>query len=221
MTMRGIDISVHNEIDWNKMNDIDFVIIRAGYGRLISQRDKKLDEHYAAAKAKNIHIGVYWYSYATSVAEAKIEAKVCLDAIRGMRIDFPVYFDIEEQKQRALGRETCSAMVKAFCDIIESAGYIAGFYCNVGFYNDVISDDIKKRYTCWIAHWNVSKPAVDAPMWQYTDSNGTLDRDYAYVDFSEWRNANTVVTSDQNFKFEFPVEIKIGDMTYIGTVTEQ
>lgn len=219
MTLNGIDISVHNEIDWNKFDDIDFVIIRAGYGKLISQRDKKLDQHYTAAKQRGKHIGIYWYSYAKTPAEAELEAKTCLEAIKGLDIDFPVYFDIEEQKQRALGRETCSAMVKAFCDIIESAGYIAGFYCNVGFYNDVISDDIKKRYTCWIAHWNVKTPAVSTPMWQYTDSNGTLDRDYAYTDFSTWKNP-VAVTNAAN-KTEFPIEIKIGDTTYIGAVTEQ
>lgn len=221
MTMRGIDISVHNEIDWNKFDDIDFVIIRAGYGKLISQRDKKLDQHYTAAKQRNLHVGAYWYSYATTSAEAALEAKTCLAAIKGLDIDFPIYFDIEEQKQRALGRETCSAMVKAFCDVIEAAGYIAGFYCNVDFYNNCISDVIKCRYTCWIAHWNVSKPAVNAPMWQYTDSNGTLDRDYAYTDFSTWKTEKNVVDSNQQLKWEFPIEIKIGDTTYIGTVTEK
>lgn len=212
--LKGIDISCHNDIDWNNIGDIDFVIIRAGYGRLISQRDKKLDQHYKAATQKSLHVGAYWYSYATTSAEAALEAKTCLEAIRGLNIDFPVYFDIEEQKQRALGRETCSAMVKAFCDVIEAAGYIAGFYCNVDFYNNVISDAIKQRYTCWLAHWNVAKPAVNAPMWQYTDSNGKLDLDYAYTDFSTWKKPVATKTEQQ-------IEIKIGDKTYIGTVTEK
>ena len=31
---KGVDISKHNSINWNKVNksEIDFVIIRAGYG---------------------------------------------------------------------------------------------------------------------------------------------------------------------------------------------
>lgn len=215
---KGIDISVHNNIDWNNIGDIDFVIIRAGYGKLISQRDKKLDEHYKAAKQHGYTVGIYWYSYAKTPAEAELEAMTCLKAIKGLDIEWPIYFDIEEKSQRALGRETCSAMVKAFCDVIEAAGYIAGFYCNVDFYNNCISDTIKQRYTCWLAHWNVSKPAVNTPMWQYAVQGG-IDRDYAYTDFSTWKNpvtADLVVT-----KTEHQIEIKIGDTTYIGTVTEK
>lgn len=213
--LSGIDISAHNNVDWNNIGDIDFVIIRAGYGKLISQRDKKLDEHYKAAKQRGKHIGIYWYSYAKTPAEAELEAMTCLAAIKGLDIDWPIYFDIEEKSQRALGRETCSAMVKAFCDVIEAAGYVAGFYCNVDFYNNVISDAVKQRYTCWIAHWNVPKPAVDTPMWQYKVCNG-IDRDYAYTDFSTWKT-----TTDVAAKTEFPIEIKFGDKTYIGTVTEK
>ncbi|WP_288168073.1 GH25 family lysozyme, partial [Ruminococcus sp. CAG:379] len=42
-TMKGIDVSVHNgDIDWQKVkaDGIVFAIIRAGYGRLASQKDK-------------------------------------------------------------------------------------------------------------------------------------------------------------------------------------
>jgi GH25 family lysozyme M1 (1,4-beta-N-acetylmuramidase) len=39
--MKGIDVSVWNgTIDWAKAKtDIDFAILRAGYGRLVSQKD--------------------------------------------------------------------------------------------------------------------------------------------------------------------------------------
>lgn len=41
----GIDVSVHNgNIDWQKIKEsgkVDFAIIRAGYGKSISQKDTK------------------------------------------------------------------------------------------------------------------------------------------------------------------------------------
>lgn len=43
--MKGIDVSRHNgAIDWKavKADGIEFTIIRAGYGKVISQKDTKL-----------------------------------------------------------------------------------------------------------------------------------------------------------------------------------
>ena len=187
--LKGIDISEHNaNINWNQWANIDFVILRAGYGKYVSQKDKLFETHYTNAKQRGKHVGIYWYSYAVTPEEAAEEAKCCVEIIKGHNIDYPVYFDMEEASQYALGSITCSAMIKAFCDVIEAAGYSAGFYTNVDFYNSRINDDIKKRYTCWIAHWDVTKPAVNAPLWQYTvDRVNNIDLDVAYTDFSTWR----------------------------------
>ena len=73
---RGIDVSKHNGvIDWAKVRkNVDFAVIRAGYGRLIEQKDVKFEKNYAGAKTQGIPVGAYWYSYAHSVAEAQTEA---------------------------------------------------------------------------------------------------------------------------------------------------
>lgn len=220
MEFKGIDISEHNSnINWNQFNNIDFVILRAGYGKSVTQKDKLFEQHYANAKQRGKHIGIYWYSYAKSTAEAVQEAKCCLEIIKGHEIDYPVYFDIEEQSQRALGVNTCSAMVEAFCQTIEAAGYSAGFYCNVDFYRNVINDTIKQRYTCWIAHWDVTAPAVKAPLWQYTvDRVNNIDLDIAYTDFSTWNKSNTEPTPKTT---EYTIEIKIGNDVYTGKVTKK
>ena len=51
--MKGIDVSVHNgDIDWQKVkaDGIDFAIIRAGYGKLESQKDQKFEQNYAGKR---------------------------------------------------------------------------------------------------------------------------------------------------------------------------
>lgn len=82
--MNGIDVSKHNGvIDWSRVKNagIQFAILRAGYGKVASQKDRKFERNYAGAKAHGIPVGAYWYSYAKTVAEA--EAMAFLQAIAG------------------------------------------------------------------------------------------------------------------------------------------
>ena len=111
MSVQGIDVSRHNTItDFRKVkgSGIDFVIIRAGYGREISQKDPQFETNYKNAKAAGLNVGAYWYSYAQSVEEAKIEAKVCLQAIKGKKFEYPIYFDLEENTQLSRGSALCT-----------------------------------------------------------------------------------------------------------------
>ena len=221
MEFKGIDISEHNaNINWNQFNNIDFVILRAGYGKSVTQKDKLFEQHYVNAKQRGKHIGIYWYSYAKSTAEAVQEAKCCLEIIKGHEIDYPVYFDIEEQSQRALGVNTCSAMVEAFCQTIEAAGYSAGFYCNVDFFRSVINEHVKQRYTCWIAHWDVTKPAVNAPLWQYTvDRVNNIDLDIAYTDFSEWGKSKVKIPDTNGDYPKIHIKLTIDNKQYEGDLS--
>lgn len=85
--MEGIDASVHNGvIDWNAVKQsgkVDFAILRAGYGKSISQKDIQFEANYRGAKAVGIPVGAYWYSYAITPAEAEAEARTFLQAIAG------------------------------------------------------------------------------------------------------------------------------------------
>lgn len=74
----GIDISKwQGHVDFNavKASGVKFVLIRAGYGRSVSQVDHYFAEHYAQAKAAGLQVGAYWYSYAVSPADAANEAR--------------------------------------------------------------------------------------------------------------------------------------------------
>lgn len=154
--MNGIDVSKHNgDIDWNalaKSERIDFAIIRAGYGRVVpKQKDIKFEANYKGAKEAGLHVGAYWYSYAKTTAEAKLEAKACLETIKGKKFDMPIYFDIEEKSQVELGKTICSNIVRAFCEELEKAGYWVGVYSFNSFFKTNLDADIRKRYATWIA----------------------------------------------------------------------
>lgn len=196
--LKGIDVSKHDStIDWKKVKAsgmVDFAILRAGYGRLISQKDIRFEENYKGCKENGIPCGAYWYSYAKSVSEIQTEARVFLQAIKGKQFEYPVYLDFEEKSQFALGKATCSAMAKAFLDILEKAGYYAGMYCSSSYLTNYFTDEIKTKYTMWVAHYGVSKPSYAGAydIWQYS-STGTVsginhrcDMNYCYkTDFPE------------------------------------
>lgn len=199
MNERVVDVSHHNgDVDFKaiKSAGIYGVIIRAGYGKLISQTDKRFEENYEKAKAAGLKVGTYWYSYAYSTAEAELEAMTFLDVIRGKCFELPVYYDVEEKKHQQLGKAKVSAIIKTFCDTVEKAGYFVGVYSADSWFKDYIDDDIKRRYTCWVAHVENVKPKFISKydMWQYTwkavfpnnSQNGKktpFDCNYLYKDF--------------------------------------
>lgn len=191
MTKNGIDVSEwQGDIDWSRVQT-DFVIIRAGYGRLISQKDNKFDRNYAECKRLGIPCGAYWYSYATSEAEARKEAAVCLEILRGKQFEYPIYFDVEEKKVLDLGREKVSAIISAFLTELEKAGYFAGLYMSANPLENCTTDYIRNRFAIWVAHYGVNKPSYSGyySMWQRASNgkcagiSGNIDLDECYTDF--------------------------------------
>lgn len=243
MLKNGIDVSEHQGvIDWSKVNT-DFVIIRAGYGREISQKDKQFENNYKGCKANNIPCGAYWYSYAMTAEEARKEAAVCLEILKGKQFEYPVYFDIEENKQLALGKTACSEIAKAFLETVEKAGYFVGIYSSKSHLETYISEDIRKRYAVWVAHYDVRATNYngDFGIWQKSSIgkisgiNGNVDLNECYIDypttiiklgyngFSIGSSGNLTNTSTNNStnKSTKNVTIIIDDHTYSGLLTEE
>lgn len=193
--LKGIDVSYHQgKINWTKVKgNVDFAILRAGYGDAISyprQVDSTFTANYKGCKDNNIPCGVYWYSYAQSVAEAKQEAKACLNVIKGKKFEYPIYFDLEEKSQFAKGKAFCESIVKAFCTILEEAGYYAGLYISRSPLQTHISSSVAKRYALWVAEYG-SRCNYNGSygIWQYSSTSlvsgvsGKVDMDYCYVDY--------------------------------------
>ena len=92
---KGVDISKYNSINWDKVNpeEVNFVIIRAGYG--FKTQDPTFKTNIENAIRLGLHIGIYWFSYAGTVEQAKQEAQGCLNIINPYKnkIDFPIFFD--------------------------------------------------------------------------------------------------------------------------------
>lgn len=194
ITKKGIDVSTwQGNVDYKnvKASGIDFVIIRAGFGREVSQKDNMFEQNYKNAKAAGLDVGVYWYSYAESAADAVKESKACMSVIKGKKFEYPIYLDLEEQKQFAKGRSFCDGVIKAFCGELEKNGYYAGLYCSASPLTDYVSKEVAGGYALWVAQYNYkcTYSLNKYGMWQYSDNgkiggiSGSVDMNYCYVDY--------------------------------------
>lgn len=190
MTIKGIDVSGWNgNVDFKKVKagGIEFVNIKAGYS--FSTVDT-WERNYANAKAAGLHIGAYWYSYAKTVDEAKKEAASFIAALKGKQLDYPVFFDLEEQFQFDMGKTFCSDITDAFCGALQRAGYLAGLYISRDPLQNRILPEIAKKYELWIAEWGTKcRYNGDYGIWQYSETGrvngviGNVDLDYCYKDY--------------------------------------
>lgn len=151
----GIDISHHNKI-FNyetAFKNKDFIMIRAGYGKSESQEDKNLKINVENAIKYKIPFGIYWYSYAKSVDDAKKEANACINVLKKYNIKpiFPVYFDIEDETQKT-SKSINTEIVKTFCNAIKKAGYDAGFYTYHYFMQSYLNVAELENFDFWYAN---------------------------------------------------------------------
>lgn len=198
--MKGIDVSSHQGlIDWAKVKaaGIEFAIVRAGYGQYSTQVDAKAHQNVFGALGAGLHVGVYWFSYATTPEEAKAEADLCADTIEKYKgqLDFPVYFDYEydseiysKQKGIIPTQSLRESLAKAFCEEIEARGWRAGVYTNLDYLRTRWRMDALKSWEIWLADYTGS-PDFSCGMQQTGSTgkingiSGNVDTDEAFLDY--------------------------------------
>lgn len=188
VSLKGVDVSKYQEnIDWEKVaaDGVEFAIIRLGFRGMGSQGTCELDPYFKqnieGAKTAGIDVGVYFFTQATTVEEAKEEAKFVIDNLEGYDITWPVVFDTEEitsykaARANALSKETRTACAKAFLEEIKAAGYTPVLYANTRW--SILDLDLAQLedYDFWYAYYgdDIYYP-YQFSMWQYT-SSGTVD----------------------------------------------
>ena len=194
--VKCIDISTWqgNDVDFNKVkaSGIDYVILRAGYGKETYQKDDTFEINYKKAKEAGMKVGAYWFSYAMTPSEAAEEADACLYCIKGKQFDLPVYYDMEYAPAiTQLNKTTYTNMASSFCNKIKKSGYKAGVYASASVFGYPLDyDTIADSYSVWNAEWN-DNYTVSCDIWQYTDK-GKVNGIYGDVDLSYIYNLNIV-----------------------------
>ena len=179
-----IDVSEHQgKIDWEKVKpQIDGAILRCGYGSdYTNQDDEQFKRNADECTRLGIPFGVYLYSYADSIEKAKSEAAHVLRLIKGYKLSYPVYLDLEESGTS----EGAVERVIVFGDIIEKAGYWCGIYANLYWWEMILKKGLE-RFTKWVAQYNVAceYDGANLDIWQYS-SKGRIDGIGGNVDMNE------------------------------------
>lgn len=189
---RVIDVSVYQgNIEWDKVKttDIYAAVIRAGYGRYAKQEDVKFKQNYNGATAVDMPVGIYWFSYAKTADESKLEAQVCLQVLDNRELLMPVYFDQEESSIPVANRTACAV---AFMDYIKAnSNYVVGYYSYTSYMPSVDLNVIQQHCdTIWLADYrsNYDK-TIPRDMHQYSSSgsvygiSGRVDLNNLFRDF--------------------------------------
>ena len=196
--IKGIDVSTFQKsVDWQqvKADGVRFTILRAGFGD--GNQDVMFESHMKGALDAGLDVGIYWFLYPTSAAEARQEARKCLKILEPYKgkINYPIYADYEYDSDRyaqeqgvAVTKAFRTDCIVAFCEEIESAGWYAGWYANLDYIRNQVDMTRLKRYDLWLADYT-GGPDYDCGMQQYTSSGqvsgitGGVDCNTAFRDY--------------------------------------
>ncbi|EUB25702.1 glycoside hydrolase, family 25 [Streptococcus sp. AS20] len=190
MALFGVDISEHNGfIDFDQLkNNVDFVIIRSSWGSFAE--DLRARRNASECERVGIPYGFYHYSYARNLSEAQAEVNAFLNFTGQFHPSMPLYIDMEDAdgwkaNNGGVSWETSTEICRLFCDHVEAAGYWAGVYASLYWFQNM--GDLS-RYTNWVAQWQVDACVVPTDIWQFTSDGlvggigGRVDSNYMYRD---------------------------------------
>lgn len=201
MEFKVIDVSyAQGTINWDAVKgNIDGAILRCGFGSdYTSQDDKQFRRNLSECERLGIPHGVYLYSYATNRNMVVSETNHILRLVRGHKLQYPVYIDLEDKSTR--GSFNASWYIE-MGQMIEKAGYMFGVYANLDWFKNTIRGSLD-QFTRWVAQYNNIFQSY-GDMWQYSDKgrvpgiNGNVDMSRCWIDFpSRAGNGNKTVTKE-------------------------
>ena len=133
----------------------------------------------AGAAAVGLPVGIYFFSQALNVEEAREEAQFVLEMIDPYEVAMPVVFDwehVDNETARTNGMDPYVATdcAKAFLEVIDEAGYWPMMYFNTFQARELFYLDQLMEYDFWLALYSdrMTFP-YKVDMWQYT-CTGTI-----------------------------------------------
>lgn len=198
MSKIGIDLSSWNEVtSYSKIKtgDVDFAILRDGYSRTT---DSSFFRNAENLPKNGIDIrGIYHFSYALNVEQARDEARFAIQNAKQAELDpeeCVIFFDLEydsvnyaQKHGIVIDRDECIKHTIAFCDEVRQSGYKAGVYFNEDYRQSMYTDEVLSKYVCWYANWakNSRAPKMknDIDYHQYS-ATGQVPGIRGYVDMN-------------------------------------
>lgn len=197
----GIDISKWQgsfDFDAAIREGVEFVIIKGGGGDSGLYVDSAFGRNYTEAKRRGLPVGVYWFSKALTVSEARNEAAYFYDkCLKGKQYELPVYIDVEHKAQLALGRKELTDIVIAWLEEVQRRGFWVGIYSTPNCFKNEMDDTRLQGYAHWCAQWSkqctYQGNSGVMGVWQFGGETNLLrstkiagqvvDQNYMYIDY--------------------------------------
>lgn len=203
---KGIDVSEHNgNINFAavKAEGVEFAMLRAGYGW--TTEDKKFEQNVNGFLLAGIPVGAYWFIYATNVEEAIKNADKCIEVLSKFKgkFTYPIGCDYEydsddwsEKRHKPAVKQnkaSRTAIIEAFCDRLEEAGYYVSLYLNKDYIANKVNYNELTQFDLWLAQWGTEKPYRECGMWQCSEGKGdygtsginAFDINIAYKEYAQ------------------------------------
>lgn len=231
MSELWIDVSAHNgAIDWRRVAaaGVKGAILRAGYGNSVTQQDKRFTANITGALAVGLRVGVYWFSYADSVQDARKEWAVCKQIIAPYKAhilfvasdyEYDSYNYYKRIHGAAPSRDLINQTVNAFLGAAQADGYTGLLYTNNDYRRNIFTAATLAAWDVWLADYS-GGPDINCAI-QQTGSTGRVDGISGNVDmdtvFKEYGAAVTTVQIDTHDTYRMAV----GDHYQVQTTCPQ
>ncbi len=188
-----IDVSKwQGKIDWKKVREsgIEYAMLRIGTQKKVDDTsviDQYFETNYNEAKKYGVKLGVYYFSYARNIKDAKEQAAWVIKTLNGRKLDLPVSYDWETWNifnYLNISFYELNEIARTFMKDIEESGYKAMNYGSK-FYLELVWDI--PEYPTWLAHYTSNTTySKDYLIWQFTSKgeipgiNGGVDVNYFY-----------------------------------------
>ncbi len=192
-TKIGLDISKwQGDVNFDKLkeNNVDFIMIRVGYQNGTKREyviDNKFERNIKGANRVGIPVGIYFYSYATSLEIAEEQALWVVDKLKDYKVDLPVTFDFEDWGKFAtygLSQRDINDIAIKYMSTLEDNGYKAMNYSSKYYLENIWNI---KKYPTWLAHYTKNTNYKgNYSMWQLCQDgridgiNGAVDINVLY-----------------------------------------
>ena len=193
-TTIGIDVSKwQGDIDYNKVKEagVEFVFIKIGGQNGINGDyyiDTKFERNILGFKEVGIPIGLYFYSYANSVENARRDALWVINQIKNYEIDLPIAFDWENWSsfnKFHISFYNLTKVAETFMNTLKKNGYDSMLYSSKNYLENIW---LETSFPTWLAHYTSQTDySKDYKCWQRTSSAkisgiiaNTVDVDICY-----------------------------------------
>ena len=193
-TKIGLDVSKwQGDINFQKVKDagVEFVFIRVGTQKGIKGEyviDPKFEQNIKGFQSVGIPVGIYFYTYASSLKEAEQDAKWVLKQIKPYKIDLPVVYDWENwsfYQEFNKSFYNLTQMANKYMSTIEKAGYKGMLYSSKNYLEKAW---LPTKYPVWLAHYTETTTYEgNYYVWQLC-SNGRVDGINTDVDINVMYN---------------------------------